>query len=201
MTITMIMFLSLSLSLSLSLLLLLLPHMQTRKDGCRPDKDVRRNCLTSIYWVPTNESPILKLARNVSDHVHYYQGGKPFEYTIYDPSTKNVSKYVLGPDITNGQLLQVPVPGGLWKCGRLLTDELPSIEADYCIIAEAVGPGFDVNDFHFLNSKDLEEHQVDKETIAMLQPYLNVETASSRRSSLEKEMVDLKDKVFDKHYD
>ena len=37
----------------------------------RPDKDTRRNALTSIFWMPTRASPKLMLARNTSDHVHY----------------------------------------------------------------------------------------------------------------------------------
>ena len=137
----------------------------------------------------------------MSDHVHYYQGGKPFEYTIYDPSTQEISKHVLGPDIKNGQLLQFAVRGGLWKCGRLLVDELPSIDADYCIISEAVGPGFDLHDFNFANAKDLDEQKLNDAKRKMLEPYLNVETASSETASSEKPMVELKDKVFDKHYD
>jgi len=78
-----------------------------RKD-CRPDRDARRNCLTSIYWVPTNDSPRLPLTINRSDHVHYYQGGKPFEYTTYNPITKEIQVQILGPDLLNGHVLQFP---------------------------------------------------------------------------------------------
>lgn len=47
----------------------------TGRDDCRPDRSKFRNCLTSIYWVPTKKSPSLPLVENLSDHVHYYQGG------------------------------------------------------------------------------------------------------------------------------
>jgi Cupin superfamily (DUF985) len=144
--------------------------------------------------------------------VHYYQGGKPFEYTIYDPTTKKLSTHVLGPDIMNGQVLQFPVKGGLWKCGRLLVDDLDNIDADYCIISEAVGPGFDVHDFHFVNSKDLDEQQLvddddndndndNDNTRAILQSYLNDATESTEQVSSSKPNVDEKNKVFDRHYD
>lgn len=178
--------------------------LQTRKEGCRPDKDDRRNCLTSIYWVPNATSPVLNVVHNTSDHVHYYQGGVPFEYTIYDPTTKQIQVQVLGPDLANGQSLQVPVAGGLWKCGRLLPDSLPGVDADYCIIAEAVGPGFDFHDFNFVNAKDLEEQGMDVETRQRLEPFLhNMETAfdNAVSSSLSKDSVEKKDKMFDKHYD
>lgn len=39
---------------------------QNRQDG-----DDRRNCLTSIHWVPTMASPKLLLAKNHSDHIMY----------------------------------------------------------------------------------------------------------------------------------
>ena len=101
----------------------------------RPDKDTRRNALTSIFWMPTRMSPKLPLGRNTSDHVHYWQGGGAFEYTIFDPATKELTTTVLGPNILGGQRLQVPVRGGLWKCGRLLEGS-----DDFALIGEAVGP-------------------------------------------------------------
>ena len=112
----------------------------------RPDGDPRRNALTSIFWVPTVACPRLPLAINRSDHVHYWQGGAAFEYTLFDPATKALSRVVLGPDLRAGQKLQVPVRGGVWKCGRLLAAAGPGA-SDCCIIGEAVGPGFDFHDF------------------------------------------------------
>ena len=53
----------------------------------RPDGDARRNALTSIFWMPTKSSPTLRLAVNLSDHVHYYQGGLPFRYHLLSFST------------------------------------------------------------------------------------------------------------------
>jgi uncharacterized protein len=85
---------------------------------------VVRNCLTSIYWVPTIDSPRLLLSSNRSDHVHYYQGGAPFEYLVYRPAAGDgggtLTRTILGPDITNGHVLQLAVTGGSYKCGRIL---------------------------------------------------------------------------------
>mmetsp|Transcript_29935 Transcript_29935/g.68694 ORF Transcript_29935/g.68694 Transcript_29935/m.68694 type:complete len:158 (-) Transcript_29935:333-806(-) len=69
----------------------------------RPDRDERRNALTSIIWIPTLKSPKLILASNRSDHVHYYQGGHPFRYNLFDPSTGEFSTVVLGPELQKGQ--------------------------------------------------------------------------------------------------
>lgn len=112
----------------------------------RPDGDERRNCLTSIYWVPTTKSPTLLLATNLSDHIHYYQGGKPFQYILYDPEKDDIEKVILGPELHNGHKLQVPVKGGIWKCGYMLMEHdkesnQKNDDADYTIIGEAVAPG------------------------------------------------------------
>jgi predicted cupin superfamily sugar epimerase len=160
-----------------------------RKD-CREDKDIRRNCITSIYWVPTSESPFLPLVMNKSDHVHYYQGGKPFEYKLYDPETKKMEVHILGPDISNGHILQFPVKGGAWKCGKLLDQALPELEADYCIVAEAVGPGFDFHDLTAIKKNllnDLTQEQKDA-----LLPHVDRQAVLSEQG---------KNEDFDKHYD
>ena len=110
-----------------------------------------RNWMTSIFWMPTSASPFLRLTVNKSDIVHYYQGGAPFEYVTYRAGGK-VRVDVLGPDIRNGHVLQLPVEGGVWKGGRMLDDGVH----DYALIGEAVGPGFDFRDFSFVTSAMLD---------------------------------------------
>jgi uncharacterized protein len=128
---------------------------------------VARNCLTSIYWVPTNDSPRLLLGRNRSDHVHYYQGGAPFEYLVYYCPPANddgtLTRTILGPDIAHGHVLQLAVAGGSYKCGRILLDDEDAGGGStssrrplpYSIIAEAVAPGFDVQDFEWVTTAQL----------------------------------------------
>jgi uncharacterized protein len=166
------------------------------------DNVVRRNCLTSIFWVPTVDSPKLLLGLNRSDHVHYYQGGAPFEYFVFRPSKENGdsggrwTRTILGPDLRRGHVLQLPVEGGCFKCGRLLSssssDPQQEQEGDdnddkdnndyppYSIIAEAVAPGFDVHDFHWVTAAQLAAATGggrDDDVVAMsLQEYLKEES-------------------------
>ena len=157
----------------------------TDRTHCRPDHDARRNCLTSIYWVPTKSSPNQPLVCNESDHVHYYQGGLPMQYTQYDISMQSIETVVLGPDIRAGHVLQYAVRGGNWKCAQLLCtllvdDDASSrtINADYSIVAEAVGPGFDFYDFHFVVASEVEE-LVPVDLQAQLKPFLQASLAMS----------------------
>lgn len=113
-----------------------------------PEDDGKRNDLTSIYWMAVKEN-LLLLCRNESDHIHYFLKGAPFQYWITNPKTGETETLILGPDLANGHVLQIPVKGGYWKCGRLLDDD----EFDFALIAEAVGPGFDFRDFRLI-SKD-----------------------------------------------
>jgi predicted cupin superfamily sugar epimerase len=50
-----------------------------------------------------------------------------------------LSEKILGPDIGNGETLQLLVPGGWWKASRICAGE-------YGLISEAVSPGFDYAD-------------------------------------------------------
>lgn len=166
----------------------------TGRDDCRPDRSAQRNCLTSIYWVPTVKSPTLPLTANLSDHVHYYQGGLAFEYHIYNPVTAALRSVILGPDVKHGHRLQVPVVSGEWKCGSLLqlsssTAAITSITADYCIVAEAVGPGFDFHDFHWVDAAELAATGPSAQVAALLQPFLHQSALLS------------KEEEFDGHYD
>lgn len=137
----------------------------------RPDKDERRNCLTSIYWVPTLKSPRLLLAYNDSDHVHYYQGGRPFRYTLFDPESKAYHHEILGPDIRSGHKLQVCVRGGVWKCGSMI--EGMTSDHEYSLIGEAVAPGFDFHDFNWVTAKLLNETVKDEDQARFLAQFVH----------------------------
>jgi len=147
----------------------------------RPDKDERRNALTSIYWVPTKKDPRLNLVVNDSDHVHYYQGGLPFRYYLFDPVTCEFSTVVLGPELHKGQKLQVPVKGGVWKCGmiELLDEDNESTTADfdYSIVAEAVAPGFDFHDFKWQTKEMLDAICKDEAVYKILSPFVHKESS------------------------
>jgi Uncharacterized conserved protein len=143
----------------------------------RPDGDERRNALTSIYWVPTIKSPKLLLAYNCSDHVHYYQGGRPFQYSIYDPESGHLSKITLGPELHKGHKPQVAVRGGLWKCGMMQVKECNETSLDeeyeYSLIGEAVAPGFDFHDFTWVTEDLLRQTCKDNRLVNFFLPYIH----------------------------
>lgn len=158
------------------------------RETSRPDQSQQRNSLTSIFWIPTVKSPRLILARNLSDHVHYYQGGLPFQYHIYHPESSTLRTEILGPDLAKGHKLQVIVTSGEWKCGDLLTSYQNIIPIEYCIIGEGVGPGFDFHDFQFVQEQDLNNPAISTVVQTLLKPY-----AYKPKTSKEEE--------FDDHYD
>ena len=126
--------------------------------------DGKRNDLTSIYWMAVKEN-LLMLCRNESDHLHYHLAGAPFQYWITNPSTGETETVILGPDLAKGHVLQMPVKGGYWKCGRLL--ETTETNLDYSLISEAVAPGFDFHDFTMITSEELTEKFQDKDHLAL----------------------------------
>ena len=149
----------------------------TNRTDRRPDHDGRRNALTSIYWMPTGTSPKLHLTINISDHVHYYHGGDPFEYILFDPQTKKARRVVLGGNILAGHKCQIPVKGGLWKCGRLLVPDSKDTKdhkEPYCLLGEAFAPGFDFHDFTWVTPKMINKETVPKRKLRkLLKSYLH----------------------------
>jgi predicted cupin superfamily sugar epimerase len=100
-----------------------------------------RFSMTSIFYLLTREGPIGHFHRNRSDIVHYFQLGDPIEYTLIHPDGA-LETVTMGPDPRRGQVLQLTVPGGIWKASRLRENG----EHGYGLISEAVSPGFDYAD-------------------------------------------------------
>lgn len=98
----------------------------------------RRYCASSIYYMLSEDQPIGYLHRNHSDIVHCYQLGAAAEYFLIDAEAK-LQRVILGPDLVNGHVLQLLVPGGVWKASRLLGRQ-------FSLISEFVVPGFDYRD-------------------------------------------------------
>jgi predicted cupin superfamily sugar epimerase len=99
-----------------------------------------RYLMTSIYYLLTTESPIGQFHWNRSDIVHYYHLGDAIEYSLIYPDGK-LETVVMGSNVIAGELLQLHVPGGVWKASRLVTGS-----AGFGLISEAVSPGFDFAD-------------------------------------------------------
>ena len=111
-----------------------------------PNSGIERPIMTSIYYLMTRESPILRMSLNRSDIIHYYHLGCPVEYLIINPRDGQISRERIGLDILSGQMLQVLIPGGCWRCGHMLTGSGGASSAGYTLMSEAVAPGFDYAD-------------------------------------------------------
>jgi predicted cupin superfamily sugar epimerase len=109
-----------------------------------------RFSMTSIYYLLTSAGPVGHFHRNRSDIVHYFHLGDPIDYFLLHPDGR-LEQVTMGPDPTRGQLLQLTVPGGIWKASRLHTDG----ELGYGLISEAVSPGFDYADMTLGNTSEL----------------------------------------------
>jgi len=99
-----------------------------------------RYSMTSIYYLLTTESPIGQFHLNRSDIVHYYHLGDAIEYSLIYPDGE-LETVVMGSNVIAGELLQLHVPGGVWKASRLVNGS-----AGFGLISEAVSPGFDFAD-------------------------------------------------------
>ena len=97
-----------------------------------------RNALTSRILMAGEGSP-LRWGRNSSDAVHFWHGGGAFEFLVVHPGGR-LERQVLGPRLRRGEVLQLPVPAGAWRAGRVC-------RGGFCLVGEALGPGFDVRDF------------------------------------------------------
>ena len=98
----------------------------------------KRQLASAIYYLLTTDQPVGYLHRNKSNIVHCYHLGAPIRYSVINSSGK-LETTILGPDINQGHVPQLLVPGGLWKATEMLS-------GDYALITEVVAPGFDYED-------------------------------------------------------
>ncbi len=118
--------------------------------------------LNTIYYLLTDDSPVGHLHLNQSDIVHFFHAGGPIAYILLHPGGR-LERRVMGPDLAQGQVLQMTVPGGVWKASTLL-------EGSYGLISEAVAPGFDYRDRELATPEQI---QTDfPELWDALQPYV-----------------------------
>lgn len=108
-----------------------------------------RTAMTTIYYMLTDDSPIDHFHTKYSDGIEYYHLGDPITYHLIHPDGR-YEKVVVGPDIANGQQLQLAVTGGTFKAA-----ELPS--GSYGLVSEAVAPGWEMEDMVLINKQELLE--------------------------------------------
>lgn len=106
--------------------------------------------MSSIYYMLTQDRPIGHFHKNQSDIMHYFHLGSPITYLTISP-TGVFETFVLGPDITQGHMLQKLVKGGYWKASVLNSGE-------FGLLSEAVCPGFQYEDM-ILGTADMMRSQ------------------------------------------
>ena len=112
-----------------------------------------RTTMTSIFYLLTSDAPIGHFHLNKSDIVHYFHTGDPIDYYLIDEEGE-LSHHVMGPDVVNGQKLQLVVKGGTWKASNL--SQRGSF--GYGLIGEAVAPGFEYKDMTLAQREIMCEH-------------------------------------------
>ena len=129
-----------------------------------------RNDITSIYYMLTAKEPIGALFVNKSPHVHNHHRGAPLRYHIVGVDGTYRTE-VLGPNLQRGERPQVIVLGGELKAAEILLTQpqahaqqthkhskhMHSLGADYVLLGESVGPGWDVRDFAEVDEETLRQ--------------------------------------------
>ena len=100
-----------------------------------------RLSMTSIFYLLAAESPVGHFHLNRSDIVHYFHMGDPITYYLLHPDG-GLEIVVMGNDLRAGHVLQLTVPGGVWKASQIPSDG----EHGFGLISEAVSPGFEYAD-------------------------------------------------------
>ena len=107
-----------------------------------------RPLMTSIYYLLTDDSPIGYFHRNRSDIIHYWHAGSALNYLLINLQGEFTTA-VLGPNIAEGEQLQLIVPGGYWKASHLT-------QGEYGLLSEAVAPGFDYDDMVLATAEQMQ---------------------------------------------
>jgi uncharacterized protein len=127
------------------------------------DGNGNRTVATAIYYLlaPNSYSALHRLK---SDEIFHFYSGDPVEMIQIDPNG-NLTKFILGPDIFNGQTPQVVVPKGCWQALRLLKG------GSWALMGTTVAPGFEFEDFEL----------GDREKMSQLYPQLRDDIARFSR--------------------
>lgn len=109
---------------------------------------------TAILYLLTPES-CSKIHRVKSDEIFHYHLGDPVKmlWLCPDGSSKNI---IIGPDILNGQEVQVVVPYGIWQGARLMDG------GRWCLMSCTVAPGFEYDDYEHGNQARLLDRWPDR---------------------------------------
>jgi len=97
-----------------------------------------RTTMTAIYYMLSKDNNIDHFHTKHSDGIEFYHLGAPITYHMISPEG-HYEKVVVGPDILNGQQLQLAIPGGTYKAAELTSGE-------FGLVSEAVAPRWEMED-------------------------------------------------------
>ncbi|EJU06381.1 hypothetical protein DACRYDRAFT_97852 [Dacryopinax primogenitus] len=138
----------------------------------RPKTNDRRLLGTTIYYLLDPASPRGYFHINASTTMHFHHAGRA-RYTLIRPSktggAPEVSYATVGDNLEAGEVRQLLVEGGVWKCSEIPPEDLASLgeegltaeelesrrERIGCLISELVFPGFEWEDHAFMTVPDL----------------------------------------------
>lgn len=107
----------------------------------------QRTTMTAIYYMLTKDNHIDHFHTKHSDGIEFYHMGAAITYHMIYPDG-NYEKVVVGPDLLNGQQLQLAVPGGTYKAAELTSGA-------FGLVSEAVAPGWEMEDMIEVSREEL----------------------------------------------
>ncbi|MHC4622995.1 MAG: cupin domain-containing protein [Planctomycetota bacterium] len=107
----------------------------------------QRSLCTAILYLLTPDT-FSALHRLKSDEVFHFHLGNPVTMLQLHPN-KSSEVITLGPDILNGQRVQVTVPGNSWQ-GCFLNES-----GEFALMGCTVSPGFALEDFELARLNDI----------------------------------------------
>ncbi len=111
----------------------------------------QRALASSIYYLLTTDGPVGHLHKNTSTILHFFQGGDPLRYTLVSPAGE-ITNIVMGDQVSQGQQLQMHVPGGYWKASQLQKGP-----HGFGLISEVVIPEFHFDDMTLATIENIQQ--------------------------------------------
>ncbi|OCF36016.1 hypothetical protein I317_00538 [Kwoniella heveanensis CBS 569] len=127
---------------------------------------------TQIYYLLTPDSYRGRMHMNLHSTFHIHHAGRAL-YTLIRPpspssgeSTPSIHRVIVGPNVTQGEVTQLFVPGGWWKASEIPEEDLLLLDAPDaekaglkerigCLISEVVVPGWNPDQHQFIDEDKL----------------------------------------------
>lgn len=105
-----------------------------------------RSAITTIYYL-LERHQLSRWHVVQADELWHFYGGAPLELLEYDPTTRKLTRHLLGHVDTApaaGGTSVAVIPAGVWQAARSA--------GEYSLVGCTVGPGFEFADFQFTSS-------------------------------------------------